>query len=224
MPQGRVRRELPLARIKAVLFDLDGVLVDAREWHFEALNEALRGFGILLGRSEHEAEFDGLPTRVKLDILTRQGRLAAESHPLILQTKQAHTRRLILDRCRPDPDKVRLLRLLKERGFVLGVCSNSTRETLRLILDRAALAEFFECALSAEDVARPKPAPDIYVEAFARLGLEPDAALIIEDGAYGVESARRAGGRLLKVESPAEVTGERLGSFIEASEGRGMSP
>lgn len=207
-----------MSRIKAILFDLDGVLVDARDWHFIAFNEALRPFGLQIGREEHEDRFDGLPTRLKLATLADEGRLPSDVHPLVLRAKQVATRRLILDRCRPDPEKKEMLRGLKNRGLRLGVCSNSSRESLRLMLEGAGLVPYFGCALSADDVARPKPAPDIYLEAMTRLRVEPGETVIVEDGAYGVESARRAGGRVLKVGSIAEVGLARVRDFIESAE------
>lgn len=207
-----------MRRIKAILFDLDGVLVDAQDWHFIAFNEALEPFGLQIGRGEHDERFDGLPTHVKLATLADEGRLPPDVHPFVLRAKQDATRRLILARCKPDPEKTDLLRELRDRGLRLAVCSNSARESLRLMLEGAGLVPFLECALSADDVARPKPAPDIYREAMARLGVEPGETVIVEDGAYGVESARRAGGRVLQVGSIAEVDRSRVWDFIESAE------
>src|SRR5215470_2446674 len=87
--------------IKAILFDMDGVLIDAKDWHYEALNRALGIFGMEIDRDSHVAIFDGLPTRRKLEILSATRSLPKRLHPLIHDLKQAHTRELAYARCRP---------------------------------------------------------------------------------------------------------------------------
>src|SRR6266508_875290 len=134
-----------MGRIRAVLFDLDGVLVDAGRWHYEALNLALRGTGLEITREEHETIYDGLPTRRKLEILTRDKGLPVSRHRDLHDLKQVYTRERILADCRPAPEKVLLLRRLSEGGLRLGVCSNAIRESVDLMLDRSGLAAHVEC-------------------------------------------------------------------------------
>ena len=106
--------------IKCVLFDLDGVLVDACEWHYEALNLALQEVaGIMIERSEHESTFNGLPTKTKLNILTDQGRLDASDHDAVWSKKQDSTEEVIMrsayERGGPDEVKGELIsRLINE--------------------------------------------------------------------------------------------------------------
>jgi len=207
-----------MARIRTVLFDLDGVLVDAGRWHFEALNLALRPYGFEITREEHETILDGLPTRRKLELLTRDKGLPTSLHRSVYDLKQAYTRRRILEDCRPAPEKVLLLRRLREDGFRLGVCSNAVRETVDLMLDRSGMAGLLECVLTPADVGRPKPAPDIYREAMRRLESAPLETVIVEDGRYGIESARGAGGRVLEVHSCEDVDYPRVSRFIKEVE------
>lgn len=77
-----------MRKIKAILFDMDGVLIDAKEWHYEALNEALRLFGVEISRYDHLHTFDGLPTKVKLEMLGEQNFLPQELHSFINNVKQ----------------------------------------------------------------------------------------------------------------------------------------
>ena len=213
-----------MGRITAVLFDLDGVLVDAGEWHFGALNRALERYGYTITRAEHLATYDGLPTSAKLAILTREKGLPPALHATIHGLKQEFTRDQILSSCRPVPEKRLLMRRLKEEGRRLGVCSNAIRQTVHLMLDQSGLLEFLDCVLSQEEVELPKPAPDIYREAMKRLQASPAETVIVEDGRHGAESGFRAGGHVLKVESWSEVDYERVHRFVEDVERAPVNP
>ena len=87
--------------IKAVIFDMDGVLIDAKDWHYEALNKALRLFGYEITRPEHEITYDGLPTRDKLNILSREKGLPRSLHDFINELKQQYTMEMVNNLCRP---------------------------------------------------------------------------------------------------------------------------
>jgi beta-phosphoglucomutase len=113
--------------IQAVIFDMDGVLVEAKDWHYEALNAALALFGLDLSRDEHLAFFDGLPTRKKLEVLGVSRNLPAKLHPLINELKQKFTLDIILSRCRPVFHVQYALAALRRSGYRLAVCSNSVR-------------------------------------------------------------------------------------------------
>ena len=90
-----------MTKIKAILFDMDGVLIDARQWHYEALNDALGIFGLQISRYDHLHTFDGLPTRVKLQLLSEQYYLPEKLHGFINEVKQKKTQQIINERCHP---------------------------------------------------------------------------------------------------------------------------
>ena len=190
---------------KAVVFDLDGVLVDASRWHFEALNRALKIFGFDLTLEEHSRLYEGLPTNTKLSLLSQNHKLPRALHGLIWRLKQQFTERCITQFCTPDIEKLELLRMLQERGLKLAVCSNAIRISVEAMLERSALAEFFPIVLCNEDVAEPKPNPAIYLAAMARLDVRPNECLIVEDSEHGREAARRSGAALLAVNLFKEV-------------------
>ena len=202
---------------RAVIFDLDGVLIDATEWHFEALNRALALFGYQISRYEHLAEYNGLPTRTKLDMLSVEKGLPKALHDLINRLKQAYTREEILHHCRPSFDKEYMLSRLKRENFRLAVCTNAIGDSARLMLQQAAIDQYFEFVISNEDVSRPKPDPEIYHAALTRLGITPAEAVIVEDAPHGVEAGRRSGARVLEVAGFAEVDYWRLRQFMDAS-------
>jgi HAD superfamily hydrolase (TIGR01509 family) len=203
--------------IAAVIFDLDGVLVDATEWHFEALNRALRLFGYQISRYEHLAAYNGLPTRTKLEMLSLEKGLPPALHGLIGRLKQVYTREEILRHCWPSFDKEYMLGRLKRDGLRMAVCTNAIAESAELMLQRAGIRPYFEFILSNEEISRPKPDPEIYQKALARLGIQPAQAVVVEDAQHGVEAARRAGIKVLQVSGFAEVDYWRLRAFLDGA-------
>jgi beta-phosphoglucomutase len=196
--------------IKAILFDMDGVLIEARDWHYDALNDALRLFGCEISRDQHLAEYDGLPTRTKLERLTRLGKLPSALHDLINARKQRRTLELIQERCRPVFQHQYALRRLRQDGYRLAVCSNSIRQTVMMMTEQAGLTPYLELLLSNDDVTAPKPAPEIYLAAMSALGVAPGECLVVEDNEHGLQAARASGAHVLAVSSPSDVTYERI--------------
>lgn len=191
--------------IKAVIFDLDGVLIDARDWHYQALNRALLLFGLEIPRDDHIVSYDGLPTKKKLEMLTIERGLPSSLHSFINRMKQVYTMELIYSQCKPLFYHQYALSRLKKEGIKMAVCSNSIRETLDLMLTRADLQRFFEFTLSNQDVKTPKPDPEIYTKAIERIGLPPDQCMIVEDNQNGIKAAKASGAHLLQVRSPSDV-------------------
>ena len=191
--------------IKAVIFDMDGTLVDAQLWHYEALNEALEVFGYSIPLEEHKNRFDGLPTMTKLSVLSREQGLPAHLFPTISLIKQERTRRHIASKCFPRVEQLLMFQALRDRGFKLAVATNSILETAQIMLVSAGLREYLDIVLTNEDVKNPKPHPEIYTVASEQLGLRPDECLVVEDNPFGIESATIAGCRVVKVERVEDV-------------------
>lgn len=195
-----------MSKIKAVLFDMDGVLIDARDWHYEALNEALGLFGLSISRYDHLHTFDGLPTREKLKLLSEQYYLPEELHGFINQVKQKNTKRKINENCHPVFQHEYALSRLKADGKRIAVCSNSIRDTIETMMDYAELSSYLELIVSNEDVHKAKPDPEMYDVAISRFGLDPKECLVVEDNINGVKAAVASGAHVLKVDSPVDVT------------------
>lgn len=194
------------SQVQAVIFDMDGTLVDARDWHFRALNEALEIFGENISLHEHQSTFDGLPTRVKLAKLTEEGRIPAYLHGLIGEVKQNRTLREIAKNCFPAVEHLLLMSWLKSRNIPIAVATNSIRETAETMLKSAGVFEFLDCLVTNEDVVRSKPDPEIYLKACKTLGVASGNALVVEDHEYGVEAAKSAGCLVVEVEGPSDVS------------------
>jgi HAD superfamily hydrolase (TIGR01509 family) len=188
--------------IKAVVFDMDGVLIDARDWHFEALNYALGIFGFEISRSSHEEEFDGLPTREKLNILSRRVGLPLSLHFLINEIKQQQTLQLAALRCRPVFQHEYILQRLRESGYKTAVATNSIRRTTMTMLQNAAVLEYLDVVVTNEDVTYAKPNPEIYLRVAELLQVSPSQMLVLEDNPNGIQSAKRAGCHVLEVRDP----------------------
>jgi beta-phosphoglucomutase len=207
--------------IKAVIFDMDGVLIDAKEWHYEALNRALRHIGMDISRVDHLTTFDGLPTRRKLEMLGVTQNLPAELHPFINELKQIYTMELIHTCCKPRFVHEYALSQLKARGLKLGVASNSIRASVSAMMEKAHLSQYLDVMLSAEDVKRSKPDPDIYLSAMKRLDVAPEEALIVEDNEHGIRAAMASGGHLMVVREVDDVNlsaiDERIKQIEEVS-------
>ena len=191
--------------IKAVLFDLDGVLVDMPDGHYEALNKALSYFGVEVNKEEHQNYFNGLPTWKKIEELEKQGRLPAGLSEFINGIKQKHTKEIIPKYCVPDYSKIILLKYLKTKGFKLACCSNSKKETLNLMLKSAQIFDYFDIIIGNDEISRPKPDPEIYLKTFDILGLKPEECIIVEDAAPGIASAKQSGAIVYEVKGCQDV-------------------
>jgi beta-phosphoglucomutase len=196
--------------IKAVIFDMDGVLIDAREWHYETLNRALKLFGSEISRYDHLVTFDGLPTKRKLEMLSSNEGLPKGLHGLINNLKQQYTIEVVHTKCKPVFQQQYALAKLKSRGLRLAVCSNSIRNTVQVMMEKAALIDYLEFYLSNQDVQKGKPDPAIYNLAISKLKLNPKECLIVEDNEHGIRAAVASGAHVLKVGSPADVHFENI--------------
>lgn len=201
--------------IRAVIFDMDGVLIDAREWHFVALNRALELFGYEIHRAEHLAKYDGLPTSMKLEMLSSEYGFPRGLHSFVNELKQMYTSEMIHVQCKPQFVHQYALSRLRADGFKLGLASNSIRETVELMMGKARLGQYLDVMLASTDVGRPKPYADVYLEAASRLEIPPNECLVVEDNEHGLAAARAAGCNVLEVIAPSDVTYLNIRDAIE---------
>lgn len=174
--------------IRAVLFDMDGVLVDAQETHRQALRDACKLHGVVIPRAK-ERSLEGRPTRVKLKMLGCSDELAA----VVERDKQQFTLKLAAF-YEHDPEREGLLARLRDRGVWTGCVTNSIRKTTEAFLHRAGLLEGLGGAVvTNEDVMNPKPAADCYFKAMLFLGVKPEETVIFEDSPVGLVAARSSG-------------------------------
>ncbi len=205
--------------IKAIVFDMDGVLIEAKEWHYEALNKALRLFGYEINRHEHISTFDGLPTRKKLEMLSEIKGLPKELHGFINSMKQVYTMEMIHVQCKPSFHHEYALANLKKMSMKLAVGSNSIKHTVEVMMEKSNLISYFDFLLSNEDVLKAKPSPDIYIKAMSLLGFGPHETMIIEDNENGIIAARESGANVMIVNDPSEVNWNNISMHLNKFNG-----
>ena len=205
-------------KIKAVIFDMDGVLIDAKDWHYEALNKALKLFGYFINRYDHLVTYDGLPTRDKLQMLTMERGLPCELHAFINQMKQVYTMEMVYQKCKPVFYHEYALSRLKANHYSLAVASNSIRQTVELMMEKSNLSQYLDFMLSNEDVKKAKPDPEIYLTAIGKLNLKPEECLIVEDNQNGIKAAKSSGAHVLEVKSVKDVNYDNIVKAIQEVE------
>lgn len=198
---------------KVIIFDLDGVLVDTRDLHYESLNLALQPYSLHISYDEHIAKYNGNPTRYKLDLLTKEKQLSHKHHDTIWREKQDHTEHLLKQHIIPNPHIIDALKQLS-KTYKIYVASNSIWKTIKNCLVYSNLIDYVDYFISCEDVKYPKPSSEIYLKCFQHANVSPSDALIIEDSPIGIQAAKNSGAHVLPVNSPADVTLQNIQSFI----------
>jgi HAD superfamily hydrolase (TIGR01509 family) len=194
--------------INLVIFDLDGVLVKAKEIHFNALNKAL-GDEYKISWEEHLSKYDGLKTNQKLEMLTKEKNLPRQLHNTVWLNKQKYTINE-LKNLNPNYQIIDCLKKLSELGYKIACCSNSIRKTILMVLHKLQIVEYFDLLLSNEDVKNSKPHPEIYWKCMSDMQTLPENTLIVEDSPHGLVAAYRSRANVLRVSSPDEVTTKNL--------------
>lgn len=209
-------------KIKAVIFDMDGVLIEAKDWHYEALNQALGLFGLEITRHEHLTTYDGLPTKDKLIMLSRDKGLSPALHDFINEMKQQYTMDMVYKFCKPMFHHEFALSHLKQEGYKLAVASNSIKNSISVMMDKARLADYLEFFISNQDVSKGKPDPEMYNLAISKLGLMPHECVIVEDNENGIRAAKASGAHVLEVTTVYDVNYQNIKQFISTVESRGQ--
>jgi HAD superfamily hydrolase (TIGR01509 family) len=201
--------------IKLIIFDLDGVLVDAKKIHYTTLNEALLeiDYKYIISESEHLSIYDGLKTNQKLELLTKTKKLDKKHHDQIWNTKQRLTIEAI-SKLEKDINLINLFINLRNKGYKLACCSNSIRRSVLVMLSKIGLIEYMDLILSNEDVKNAKPHPEIYWKAMSMMDVLPEETLIIEDSPTGLLAANRSRANILRVDNPNDLTEEKINSKL----------
>lgn len=192
-----------IEKIEAVLFDLDGVLLDACDWHYESLNRALREvLGIEISREDHLTTFNGLPTKVKLQVLNVTG----ESFDRVQFLKQQYTIAEIKKSAKEMKEKIELHSFLKNNDVKIACVTNSIRSNTELMLKMTGQLEFMDLIVSNEDVSNNKPSPDCYNLAIEKLRVSAQNSVCVEDSDKGFEAAIKSNAsRVIRVKNTGEV-------------------
>ena len=204
---------------RLVIFDLDGVLIDSRELHYHALNNALKKIGneFIISREEHLSTYDGLNTTRKLEMLSEQKGLDRKYFNQVWQDKQNATFELIRQFSINHTAKY-IINQLKLKGWKVAVASNSIRETVRIALDSIGVLGDVDYIVSNQDVHYAKPFPEMYWRCMIALNALPKNTIIVEDSHIGRQGAIDSGGTLYPVEDSKDLNGIKFMERIEQFE------
>ena len=199
-------------KAKLIIFDLDGVLVEAKSIHYESLNKALGEYAI--SWDEHLAVYDGLKTNQKLDMLHERKGLPTQYFNSVWVDKQKYTLEALKE-LQPNAQLQVCMDLLIADGYKLAVCSNSIRKTVLTVLSKFDIIDRFDLILSNEDVQNSKPHPEMYWKAMSMLNCLPEETFIVEDSPYGLLAASRSKANVIRVGSPKEIVYSNLNKHIQ---------
>ena len=200
--------------IKAIIFDLDGVLVDTKKIHFEALNKALEKHNFeKISFEDHVKIFDGLPTLEKLKILNNNNKLPKKYFLKINKYKQKITSEILKKRIKKNQSLLKIFKNLHKK-YKIAVATNAVSSTLKICLNKLGISKYVDFKLSNEDIKFAKPNPEIYLRIFIKFGIYPSEALIIEDSHYGREAAISSGAKLLPIKKIDELNLKKIKSNL----------
>ena len=200
---------------KLVIFDLDGVLIDSRDMHYEALNRALSNVDekYVIHREEHLSVYDGLPTSRKLNLLTERKGLPVDKHQQVWEDKQVETLN-IFGKLDHDYELMHYFKQLKNKGYQVAVASNSIRNTVKLVLLKLGLLEFIDYYMSNEDVHRNKPFPEMYWNCMTACNALPKDTVILEDSHIGRQGALDSGSHLIAIENRDHLNQDKIDKIV----------
>ena len=190
-----------IGMLKAVLFDLDGTLVDSEPLHTEAVLRLLRDRSVDLKASDLD-RFIGISSSVMWGEMRERFGFAEPVESLKSLQHRANVEMLEDSESILIPGVLPLLRDLRDRGIRSAVASSSTRDYIETVLSKYELDSLFDVVVSGEEVPRGKPRPDVFLRAAELLGVEPGSCVVIEDSDNGLTAAREAGIRSIGFRNP----------------------
>jgi HAD superfamily hydrolase (TIGR01509 family) len=196
---------------KLIIFDLDGVLVEAKQIHYDTLNQALKEIDekYVITEAEHLSTYDGLKTTQKLEMLTKNKGLHSEFYDSIWYRKQ-HLTIEAISQLQPDIRLIEVFKELRNKGYKLACASNSIRRSVLVMLAKIGIIEYMDLIISNEDVKNSKPHPEMYWKAMSMMGCLPEETLIVEDSPHGLLAASRSRANVLRVDNPHDLTLEKI--------------
>lgn len=202
--------------MKLVIFDLDGVLVNTREVHYEALNESLKKNGIKykISKKEQIETYDGLSTNQKLSILNKKKIINKSLNKKIWKQKQIETTKF-LKKIKQKKSLHIIFKYLKSKKSKIAIATNAIRETLDICCSKLKIDKYIDYKISNDDVSHAKPFPEIYWKCMTKFKVLPTDTLIIEDSTHGREAATNSGATLIPVRNCEDLNLTKIKKHYE---------
>jgi HAD superfamily hydrolase (TIGR01509 family) len=201
---------------KLILFDLDGVIVDTKDIHYKALNDAISLVDpkYIITEAEHVSRYDGLKTRTKLNMLSEEKGLPYTDHQKIYDKKQQLTI-YHFSQILTNEKMIEIFKFLRKEGYMIGCCTNCIRRTALVALAKVGVIEYLDVIMTNDDVKNAKPHPEIYWNAMSIMGCLPEETLIIEDSPQGLLAATRSKAEVIRVKNSSDITLEKIKSKLK---------
>lgn len=197
--------------LRAVIWDLDGVIIDSAEAHLKSWHRLAQEEGLPFSDEQFWATFGWRNDTI---IPTLWGSMPPERVRSLADRKEAYFREFVRDTAAPLPGAIELLSSLHDAGYAQALASSTPIENIQLINQVLGLKRYLSVFVSGETVARGKPAPDIFLKAAAELGVKPEQSLVIEDAVAGVEAAHAGGMRCIAVAGNRDLPGLRAADLM----------
>ncbi len=218
-----------MGKIRAIFWDLDGVLIDSKDLHFESLNIALASVDekYVISKAEHDTKYDGLPTKVKLNMLHEQKGLPLDRFDHVQAQKQEIFLKSVLSNLVPNAKLLEMMHKLRSMDIEMRCCSNAVYSTVWTILEKLQLRHFFAAIYgndkssssssfsSSSSKIRPKPHPCMYLLATLDSGCLPHEIMICEDSRVGRQSAIESGCYVCPIQDASSCSLNHILKYIK---------
>ena len=196
---------------KLIIFDLDGVLIDSKNIHFTALNEAIKDISteFLISKEDQFMFYEGLPTKEKLKLLTKKKGLDKKYYEIIWNKKQEQTK-FLLNNIKQDDDLIKKIKHIKSFNIKVAVASNSIKNTIVQCLELLGISDLIDYVIGSDDVNFSKPHPEMYWKAISHFGFLLEDAVIFEDSLTGKIAASDSAIKMISVKNREDLSDEKI--------------
>jgi beta-phosphoglucomutase family hydrolase len=184
----------------AVIFDMDGVLVDNRDIHIEAFQVLFKQLGLQATYDQILMTF-GMVNAQIFDTLFGEGAFPPEAVEKMGRDKEVIYRGIFAEKIEPAPGLIPFLKALKARGAKIAVGSSGPRANVEFVLERCGIAEYFDAIADGDMISKGKPDPEVFLLAAELLSKKPEECIVIEDAPVGIEAGKRAGMTVIAMET-----------------------
>jgi beta-phosphoglucomutase family hydrolase len=203
--------------IRAVIWDMDGVIADTGTYHCRSWQVAFKKQGVVFTEDDFQRIFGQRNDTIVRGMIRKE--MTQAEIDSISNDKETYFREAVKSKIRPFPGVVSLLKTLKTYGIAAAIASSAPMENIKLILGEIGIADYFQAIVFGREVSEGKPSPQVYLKAAQKLGVEPADCIVIEDAVAGVEGAKRAAMHCIAVTNTHKAAGlERADMIVDSLE------